>query len=143
MPSLNFTPWRRVKVQSLPSGLGSHLVASAGSISALPCLVLTRPSKICLSTRNVSPSVANAGSNSFGSPAAPNTMVSLLLALVLSPPPVSSSRSLLAQPESATVTAATAARTSVLLVFEPGIGGLHWVSGSPNGPGVGRVLATQ
>ena len=119
-----------MKVHDLPSGLLSHLVARAGSMSALPSLVLTRPSKICFNTRNVSPSLANAGSNNFGSPAAPNTSVSLLLVWPLAelPPPLF--RSLFAQPEIATDRAATAARITVLRAFLP----CMWaplVSGSP------------
>ncbi len=38
VPSWNFTPWRRLNVHTLPSGVDDHFSASAGSRSVEPCL---------------------------------------------------------------------------------------------------------
>ena len=59
--------------------------ASSGSTSAVPGLKPTRPSIICRTTRNVSPSVAYSGSSTEGAPAAPKVKVWS----VSPPPPVS------------------------------------------------------
>ena len=46
LPSLNLTPWRRVKVHTDPSALGSHLVASCG-LRLLSSLSAMRYSATC------------------------------------------------------------------------------------------------
>ncbi len=97
VPSVNFTPSWRWKVQALPSAEVSQLLASSGTTSVLPGLRSIRPSKICLVTRNVSPSLAKAGSRVVGSADAANTITSLALE-PLSPPV---SRSLWAHADSA------------------------------------------
>ncbi len=75
VPSVNFTPLRSEKVQVLPSVLVSHFSARAGTMSVPPSLVVTRPSKICRSTRIDSPSLTYAPSRIAGSAEAPNTRV--------------------------------------------------------------------
>src|ERR671916_379057 len=104
VPSWNLTPSRRVKVWDLPSSADSHLVASSGSTSVVPGAAPTRPSYIWRATRNVSPSLASAGSSINGSEDAAKTKVP--------PPPVppsldvpSGSRWLCAQDPSVTTRA--------------------------------------
>src|SRR6478735_3097503 len=82
VPSLNLTPWRILKVQVRPSDDASQDSAKSGSTSAVPGLKPTRPSIICRTTRNVSPSVAYSGSSTDGAPAAPKVKV-----WSVSPPP--------------------------------------------------------
>src|SRR6185312_16596683 len=74
VPSWNFTPLRRLKVQTLPP-LRFQLVASDGTIFVVPGLSFTSPSNICSVTRNDSPSETNAGSRYVGSDAPAKTSV--------------------------------------------------------------------
>src|SRR3954451_15997612 len=96
VPSENFTPDLSENVQVLPSLLGSHFLAREGSRSAVPGLFWISVSKICRVIRKVSPSSLNAGSNSFGLPAAPKIIVPP------EPPPAPSSRLDSAQADSET-----------------------------------------
>ncbi len=58
VPSWNFTPSCRVKVVLVESSFVVQSVASSGAGSAVPGLVPTSPSNICLATRKLSPSLA-------------------------------------------------------------------------------------
>ena len=90
----------------------SHLVASRGSVSVVPGLVLTSPSNICRAGRNVSPSLANAGSSITGSADPANTKVSFVPPALVVP---SGLRSLLAQDARDTARAAEASTASDFL----------------------------
>ena len=80
VPSWNFTPWRSLKVQTLPSGSCSQLSARPPSSSAVPGLCCTSVSYICRIGRNDSPSSLKIGSKFFGSPAPAKTKVPPVLA---------------------------------------------------------------
>jgi hypothetical protein len=87
VPSLNFTPSRRVKVQVRPSALGVHSVARDGTMSVPPAFVVTRPSKIWRIGRIDSPSLTAEPSRIVGSAEAPKTRVPPVAAPPPSPPP--------------------------------------------------------
>ena len=119
VPSWNFTPSCRSKLKVLPSGEVSQDFASNGASSVVPGLVETRPSYIWREMRNVSPSLAMAGSSITGSEEEAKTNVP--------PPSLESdseplSRSLCAHAlrANATATEATSAlRIEVLLKTTP------------------------